>query len=157
MASISVDIIDRVLTSLETELNDSLVLFEKHRQSPEEINQRQDARKGIIIMYDTGESSEVMVADRRANMGKIMYAIDINIHRAYRYDKANRGEDILYQFRDKIIDWARDSLDVANLTGGHIYTFSFVSASANVRYDRFVNKILYFEAIRDLNKQQFTP
>jgi hypothetical protein len=156
MSSSSRDIIDQLVNSLSNDIKDPTILFEKYPISYEDIDSRQDIRKARVSIYEISELTTITVDDGRANMSTQTYGIDISVVRGYTNNNAKRGELILYEIRDKIIDWARDNLDVSALTGGYIYTFKYNSSSSFTRSDRFVSRTMYFDSMRDLLKQQFT-
>jgi len=137
-------------------LNDSLVLVELYQLPYEELEVRQDIKKARIAIYEISETSDIFVDAGRANMSVQTYGIDIGIVRGYSKSDASRGELILYDYRDKIVDWARDTLNVSDITSSYLYTFRYQSSGATVRNNRYVNRTLYFDAQRDLYKTQFT-
>lgn len=156
MSGQSRSIVTALQSSLNTALNDTQVLIELYQLPYEELEVRQDIRKARIAIYEISESSDIFVDAGRANMSVQTYGIDISVVRAYSKSDASRGELILYDYRDKIVDWARDTLDVSLVTSSYLYTFKYTSGSAVVRNNRYVSRTLYFDAQRDLYKQQFT-
>jgi len=150
-------IVEALRTDLTTALSDSNVLIELYPLPIEELEVRQDIKKARIAIYELPESTDVFVDAGRANLSTQQYGIDISVVRGYAKNNATRGELILYDYRDKIIDWARDTLDVSSITNAYLYTFRYNSSGALIRNNRFVTRTLFFDGQRDINKQQFTP
>lgn len=156
MSGQSRNIVTQLKSSLDTALNDSQVLFELYQQPYEEIEVRKDIRKARIAIYELPETTDIFVDAGRANLSTQQYGIDINVIRAYAKDNSSRGELLLYDYRDKILDWARDTLNVSSITNAYLYTFRYTSSGAIIRNNRFVSRTLFFDAQRDIYKQQFT-
>ena len=149
-------IVTALQSSLQAALSDTNILIELYQLPIEELEVRQDIKKARVAIYELPESTDVCVDAGRANLSTQQYAVDIGVVRGYAKNNASRGELILYDIRDKIIDWARDTLNVSSITNAYLYTFRYVSSGATIRNNRFVSRTLYFDAQRDINKPQFT-
>ena len=149
----SAKIISDVLDDLKSYINDSRVLFEQYGQLISEIELRKDIIYARVALYEIEEMVTQSVDADRANLSVTQYGIDISVVRAYSKDNHTRGESILLDLKDKIIEWSK-IVDVATITQSHIMTFGYKNSSTIIRNDRFVTRTLRFHSIRDLHKPQ---
>lgn len=147
------NIIDSLSESLALFLGDPMLLFERYRQAPNEIEARQDVKKGRISIYELDERVTTQTGNYRPNLSDQRYAIDINVPRGYAKSDASKGELPLLDLRDKILDWSKQ-LDSGAVTSEGIYTFGYESSGGITRGTKYVSMTLIFTSIRDLAPSQ---
>ena len=149
----SAKIISDVIGNLKTYIDDSKVLFEQYGIPFTFLEGRKDIVFARIALYEIEDIVTQTVDADRANLSVTQYGIDISVVRAYSKDNHTRGESILLDLKDKIVEWSK-IVDVATVSEGHIMTFGYKNASTIIRNDRYVSSTLRFHSIRDLHKPQ---
>jgi len=147
------NIIDSMAESLSLFLGDPMLLFERYRQAPNEIEARQDIKKGRIALYELDERVTTQTDAYRPNLSNQRYAIDINVPRGYAKSDASRGELPLLDIRDKVLDWSKQ-VDAGAVTSEGIFTFGYESSGGITRGTKYVSMTLIFQTIRDLAPSQ---
>lgn len=154
--SISRGIVDVIIGSLKTFVNDNRVVYEKYRVEPIQLEPRTDIPLARIALYEDSETAIAPVNAYRANMGQQTYLIDISVVRAYQGDKANRGELIALDISDMVKQWSKET-DFATLTKSHVYAFEYTASSRFLRNDKYTTRTLTFVGKRDLYRDQDVP
>lgn len=142
-------IIEAFLLNLSNTLNDGSILYERYRIPPINLESRNDIPRARIALYEITEQVTIRTGASKANLSNQRYGLDISVLRAYKMDKANKGEYPLLDLRDSIVSWA-DGLDAGSLSESTIMTFGYDGNSGITRNDRYVTMTLVFTAIRSL-------
>jgi hypothetical protein len=144
------NIITNLLLSLEDYLDDPTILYELYRTPPVNLESRNDIPRARIALYEIAEQVSVRVDASRANLSQQRYGIDISVLRAYKMDKASKGELPLLDLRDSIVTWA-STVDAGAISENSIYTFGYDGNSGIIRNDRYVSMTMVFTSLRNLH------
>jgi hypothetical protein len=145
--------IKALLGDLEDYISSNLVSYERYHVPFEELEDRKDIRFARISLYEQNDSVTDQINDYRANLSVVNFAFDISVIRAYRKDNDTRGEEPLMDLRDLIIDWSK-VVNAPALTNNYILAIGYQASANIIRNNKFVNKTLIFDAIRDLHLPQ---
>lgn len=147
------NIINSMIENLALYIGDPLYLFERYRVPANELEARQDIKKGRIALYEVNESVTDRTDAYRANLSQQRYGMDITVPRGYAKDDASRGELPLLDVRDKILNWAQQ-VDAGSVTNNGIFTYGYESSGGITRLPKTVTMTLNFVSIRDLYPSQ---
>jgi len=135
--------------SLRVYLNEEGVIYENFRVEPSQLEERPDIPKARIALYEDSESALERNNAMKSSMTLQTYLIDVSVVRAYRGDKANRGEFVILDLCDGIKEWAK-GVNISLLTNASIYSLDYSSGSRNLRNEKYVTKTLTFIGKRDM-------
>ena len=147
--AVSKFIVERMTQSIRTYLSEQGVIYENYRVEPNELEERTDIPKARIAIYEDAESTLERNNAMKSSMTLQTYLIDVSVVRAYRGDKANRGEFVILDLCDGIKEWAKQ-IDMSVLTFSAVYSIDYTSASRNLRNNKYVTKTLTFVGKRDM-------
>jgi hypothetical protein len=143
------NILRAILVNLADTLGNRAFLYEYYRVPPIELESRNDIPQARIALYEIVERIDIRTDAYRANLSQQRYGIDISYLRAYKMDKASKGELPLLDIRDSIVLWA-NTVDAGALTDCTLTSFGYDGNSGITRNDRFVTMTLVFTAIRSI-------
>jgi hypothetical protein len=146
-------IVERMTASLKAYVNTSGVIYENYRVEPSELEERTDIPMARIALYEDAEETLERNNVVKPSMTFQTYLIDVSVVRAYRGDKANRGEFVILDLCDKIKEWVKQ-VDIAMLTSSTVYSINYNSASRNLRNNKYVTKTITLIGKRDLYVDQ---
>jgi hypothetical protein len=147
--AVSKFIVERMTQSLRTYMNEQGVIFENYRVEPSELEERQDIPKARIALYEDSETTLERTNVVKPSMTLQNYLIDVSVVRAYRGDKANRGEFVILDLCDAIKEWVKQ-INISELTYTAVYSIDYTSASRNLRNDKYVTKTITLVGKRDM-------
>jgi len=147
--AVSKFIVERMTQSLRAYMSEQGVIFENYRVEPSELEERQDIPKARIALYEDSETTLERTNVVKPSMTLQNYLIDVSVVRAYRGDKANRGEFVILDLCDAIKEWVKQ-VNVSILTDMMVYSIDYSNASRNLRNNKYVTKTLTFVGKRDL-------
>ena len=147
--AVSKFIVERMTQSLKAYMNDATVIFENYRIEPSELEERQDIPKARIALYEDSETTLERTNVVKSSMTSQNYLMDVSVVRAYRGDKANRGEFVILDLCDAIKEWTKQ-VNVSELTNTAVYSIDYTGASRNLRNNKYVTKTLTFVGKRDM-------
>jgi hypothetical protein len=142
--------------SLKTYINDQTILFERYRQVPGDLENRQDIKRARIAIYELNERVDDRTDNYRVNLETALrYGLDISVLRPYSQDDASRGELPLLDIKDAVFDWL-NSIDIASLTNLSLFSLTYEGSTGITRNDRFVTMTLTLLSRRNTEIQQST-
>lgn len=145
--------IREVLKDLSLYLGSNLITYERYHVPFQELEVREDIRYARISFYEQSDAITDRINDYRANLSLVSFAFDISVIRAYRNDNDSRGEAPSLNIRDAIIDWSKQ-VNAQTLTGNHLLAFGYSSSANIIRNNKFVNRTITFDAVKDLSVAQ---
>ena len=149
----SIESIKAILNNLSEYLDNDLILFERYHVPFQELETRKDIRFARVALYEMTEDVTTQVDDKRANMSLVQFGLDISVVRAYRKDNDSRGEEPLLNIRDNVIEWSKQ-VSVPELSDNILLAMGYSLSTNIIRNDKFVNRSILFEAIKDVQKRQ---
>lgn len=148
-------IVGQFTDSISLYLNEQGVIYENYRIEPTELEERTDIPKARIAIYEDSETGLERNNVMKPSLTSQNYLIDVSVVRAYRGDKANRGEFVILDLCDKIKQWLKVT-DISQLTRASVYSLDYVNGSRNLRNNKYVTKTLTFTGKRDLYIDQLS-
>lgn len=146
-------IVEQMTASLKTYANTNGVIYENYRVEPSELEERTDIPMARIALYEDSEETLERNNVVKPSMSSQTYLIDVSVVRAYRGDKANRGEFVILDLCDKIKEWVKQ-VDISVLTLESVYSINYTSASRNLRNNKYVTRTITLIGKRDLYSNQ---
>jgi hypothetical protein len=153
--AISKYIVERLTDSLRTFINEQGIIYENYRIEPTELEERTDIPKARIAIYEDSETGLERNNVMKPSLTLQNYLVDVSVVRAYRGDKANRGEFVILDLCDKIKQWVKVT-DISITTRASVYSLDYVNGSRNLRNNKYVTKTLTFTGKRDLYIDQLS-
>lgn len=102
-----------------------------------------------VSIFEDGDEPELVV-DRMNTMDVLQrYAVEINYAIGYKEDIQTNVELPMYDLKDKLIEWARQT-DIYTVSGAKVYYLQYQGSASPIRNTRFVTIRLNFEGRRFL-------
>jgi hypothetical protein len=102
-----------------------------------------------VSIFEDGDDPNIVV-DRMNTMDVIQrYAVEINYVVGYKEDIQTNVELPMYDLKDKMIEWARNT-DIYTVSGQLVYYLQYTGSASSIRNVRFVTIRLNFEGRRNL-------
>lgn len=146
-------IVEQMTASLKTYANTNGVIYENYRVEPSELEEREDIPMARIALYEDSEETLERNNVVKPSMSSQTYLIDVSVVRAYRGDKANRGEFVVMNLCDIIKEWVKQ-VNISVLTSSAVYSIDYTSASRNLRNNKYVTRTITLIGKRDLYVNQ---
>jgi hypothetical protein len=148
-------IVEQFTDSLRLYLSEQGVIYENYRIEPSELEERTDIPKARIAIYEDTENALEKVNVLKPSMTSQNYLIDVSVVRAYRGDKANRGEFVILDLCDAIKQWLKVT-NISQLTRTSVYSLDYINGSRNLRNNKYVTKTLTLTGKRDMYIDQLS-